>query len=652
MTIQDLSDRISSDGGGDGGGAVDSVNGKTGEVILKTDDIDDAGQSHQFVDASEKSKIAEVDNKEDSLGDPSVDGYILSSDTDGTRSWIPAPEGGGGAVDSVNGEVGEVVLDADNIDDSSTDHKFATQSQLDQIATNASDITGKEDDLGVPSEDGYVLTSDTNGNRAWVSVSSEGGDSGVISINGEQGIVTLDPDDLDDASSAHKFISQAELNQIATNESDITGINSSLSSVAGDVSDNAGAILVNGTNISNNSSDIAQNASDITSNTNNISLNSSAIDGKEDDLGDPSISGQVLSSSDNGQRTWISLPEAPEAPVDSVFGRTGEITAQFADYNADQVDDSTTINKFATASQLLQISANTVSLGSKEDSVAAGTTAQYYRGDKTFQPLNKLAVGLSDVDNTSDADKPVSDATQLELDSKIEASEKGVANGVATLDSQGKVDTNQLPSYVSAVQEFSNFDDLPLTGESDVIYITQDTGYTYRWSGSSYVQLTDQTAVWGQIGGSLSSQTDLQTALAAKVPTSSLGVSGGVATLDGSGTVPLSQIPEGIGGGLTPELVNLTGGPKVLEDGKAYLVKPDEVSLGNNQLILPTGSEGIRIFVSDINYKFGTYNVVLQAQTGQTIDSFDNLILDVDHCWIDLFFIDGEWKTVDPYSGG
>ena len=571
MTIQDLSDRISN-GGGDGGGAVDSVNGKTGEVIIKTDDIDDDGQSNQFVDSSEKAKIAEVD--------------------------------------------------------------------------------GKEDSLGVPSEDGYVLTSDTNGNRAWVSVSSEGGNSGVISINGEQGIVTLDPDDLNDTLSDHKFISEDELNQISSNESDITGINSSLSSVAGDVSDNASAILVNETNISNNSSGIAQNTSDILSNTNNISLNSSAIDGKEDDLGDPSISGQVLSSSDTGQRTWISLPEASEAPVDSVFGRTGEVTAQSNDYNADQIDDSTTINKFASTSQLLQISLNTVALDGKEPTVAAGSTSQYYRGDKSFQPLNKLAVGLSDVDNTSDANKPISDATQLELDSKIEASEKGAANGIATLDSQGKVNSSQLPSYVSAVQEFANFDDLPVTGESDVIYITQDTGYTYRWSGSSYVQLTDQTAIWGQIGGSLSSQTDLQTALAAKVPTSSLGVSGGVATLDGSGTVPLSQIPEGIGGGLTPELVDLTAGPKVLEDGKAYLVKPDESALGNNQLILPSGSEGIRIFVSDINYKFGTYNVVLQAQTGQTIDSFDNLILDVDHCWIDLFFIDGEWKTVDPYSGG
>jgi hypothetical protein len=46
----------------------------------------------------------------------------------------------------------------------------------------------------------------------------------------------------------------------------------------------------------------------------------------------------------------------------------------------------------------------------KEPTIAAGTTAQYWRGDKTFQTLDKAAVGLGNVDNTSDANKPVSTA--------------------------------------------------------------------------------------------------------------------------------------------------------------------------------------------------------------------------------------------------
>lgn len=57
-------------------------------------------------------------------------------------------------------------------------------------------------------------------------------------------------------------------------------------------------------------------------------------------------------------------------------------------------------------------------LTNKEDSIISGTTSQYRRGDKTWQTLNKSAVGLGNVDNTSDANKPVSTATQTALDGK------------------------------------------------------------------------------------------------------------------------------------------------------------------------------------------------------------------------------------------
>ncbi len=53
-----------------------------------------------------------------------------------------------------------------------------------------------------------------------------------------------------------------------------------------------------------------------------------------------------------------------------------------------------------------------------EPAVTGTTSADYYRGDKTFQPLNKAAVGLSNVDNTSDLSKPISTATQAALDGK------------------------------------------------------------------------------------------------------------------------------------------------------------------------------------------------------------------------------------------
>jgi hypothetical protein len=57
-------------------------------------------------------------------------------------------------------------------------------------------------------------------------------------------------------------------------------------------------------------------------------------------------------------------------------------------------------------------------LETKENIINNGTTSQYYRGDKTFQTLDKTAVGLSNVDNTSDANKPISSAIQTALNAK------------------------------------------------------------------------------------------------------------------------------------------------------------------------------------------------------------------------------------------
>lgn len=60
-----------------------------------------------------------------------------------------------------------------------------------------------------------------------------------------------------------------------------------------------------------------------------------------------------------------------------------------------------------------------------EPAITAGTTAQYWRGDKTWQAMNKAAVGLANVDNTSDANKPVSTAMQTALNAKADASVLG-----------------------------------------------------------------------------------------------------------------------------------------------------------------------------------------------------------------------------------
>lgn len=109
----------------------------------------------------------------------------------------------------------------------------------------------------------------------------------------------------------------------------------------------------------------------------------------------------------------------------------------------------------------------------------------------------------------------VSDVTglQTELDAKALDSAISVVGKTGEYnDLLNKPDLSALSGIVQVV-DFAN---LPATGDNNTVYITQDTGYMYRWSGVSYVQLTDQTAIWGQVSGTLSNQTDLQTELDGK----------------------------------------------------------------------------------------------------------------------------------------
>lgn len=71
----------------------------------------------------------------------------------------------------------------------------------------------------------------------------------------------------------------------------------------------------------------------------------------------------------------------------------------------------------------------------------------------------------------------------------------GQASGVAGLDSTGKVPSAQLPSYVDDVLEYNNRASFPGTGESGKIYIAKDTNLTYRWSGSTYVEIGQSLAL-------------------------------------------------------------------------------------------------------------------------------------------------------------
>lgn len=166
---------------------------------------------------------------------------------------------------------------------------------------------------------------------------------------------------------------------------------------------------------------------------------------------------------------------------------------------------------------------------SKEDKtkldkvIDSGDGQQYLANDGTYKTLTKMTVGLGNVDNTSDMSKPVSTAQQAAIDeakqvatdhiankenphevtkeqvglgnvtndAQVKRSEMGVANGVATLDENGKIPSTQLNGQLASVQgvdQVVTSSTLPETGELALEYMvwcTDDKKFR-EWNGSEW----------------------------------------------------------------------------------------------------------------------------------------------------------------------
>jgi hypothetical protein len=120
-----------------------------------------------------------------------------------------------------------------------------------------------------------------------------------------------------------------------------------------------------------------------------------------------------------------------------------------------------------------------------------GGTVREIAGRKFVDKLNGIAAGAEV--NTVDSVNGQTGAVVLavgDISGAESTLNRGVANGYASLDSSGLVPSSQLPSYVDDVVEGANLAAFPATGESNKIYVAVDTGKTYRWSGSTYVEIS------------------------------------------------------------------------------------------------------------------------------------------------------------------
>lgn len=228
----------------------------------------------------------------------------------------------------------------------------------------------------------------------------------------------------------------------------------------------------------------------VTTSTKKVSILDNKVDKKE---------GKDLSSNDftDDFKTKLEGIEAGAQvnTVTSVAGRIGAVTLTKADVGLRNVDNTSDANKPVSTAQAAAIKV-------VQDDITA------HKGNKANpHEVTKAQVGLGNVTN----------------DVQVKRSEMGVANGVATLDANGKVPSSQLPSYVDDIIDvyatYSKSDTGVLsniilysdaaktqlvTGETGKIYqnvIIGEPAYQFRWTGTVFAQTGANSIIIGEVSG-------------------------------------------------------------------------------------------------------------------------------------------------------
>jgi hypothetical protein len=237
--------------------------------------------------------------------------------------------------------------------------------------------------------------------------------------------------------------------------------------------------------------------------------------------------------------------------------------------------------------------------------------------------------------------------------------------GAAPLGSDGKVPAAYLPGYVDDVLEFASRAAFPATGETGKIYIAIDTELPYRWSGSTYIEIsaspgsTDAitegatnlyftggrvlgtvltglsvatNAVIGATDTVLGALGKLQKQISAFV--AQKGVANGLATLGANGLVPTAQLPT-ISGAQTGDILYTArdaGAGYLKADGSVYSQSAYAALFGSVGLLPQPGafSSGVvrtsgfgTIDIYSVCYGNGLYVAV--GRSGKLVTSPDGI---------------------------
>ena len=188
--------------------------------------------------------------------------------------------------------------------------------------------------------------------------------------------------------------------------------------------------------------------------------------------------------------------------------------------------------------------------------IDTGDGTKYLTDNGAYVPLDKNSVGLGNVDNTADLDKPISTATQNALNGKVdkETNKSLVSNDLITK-LEGLDDQDTLDTAIADAKKAGT--DAAALAEQNKNTIDNYTVNGHKISENPVLTKTD-------VGlGNVTNE--------AQIPLSQKGANNGVATLDESGKVPSAQLPSFVDDVL--EFDNYELFPETGESGKIYVTK-------------------------------------------------------------------------------
>jgi len=215
--------------------------------------------------------------------------------------------------------------------------------------------------------------------------------------------------------------------------------------------------------------------------------------------------------------SYNDLEDTPtiDYPVDSVAGRTGDVVLTKSDVGLANVDNTSDLSKpISTATQTaLDGKSNTGHTHTQAQITDLDFPVDSVAGKTGVVTLVKADVGLANVDNTSDANKPISSATQTALNGKANTSHTHTQSQITDLDFPvdsvaGKTGTVTLVKGDVGLGNVDNTSDLnkpistatqtaldakaatsTVTAISNRVTAVEDmTPVVMLWNGSAYVE--------------------------------------------------------------------------------------------------------------------------------------------------------------------